>query len=171
MPAPKRVAATVKLELEAGQASPGKVGQALGPHGINIMAFIAAYNAATAQRGLVVPAVVTVYADRSFDLRLRTPPTSVLLARAAGLAKGAAAPARMGRWPSWSASGCARSPEPSCPTSTPATWPPPSGSWPAPPAPWASRSSTPDDPTHPRPPLWRPGRSNPPVPAGWTDAV
>jgi large subunit ribosomal protein L11 len=93
MPAPKRVAATVRIQLEAGQASPGKVGQALGAHGVNIGAVIAAYNAATAaQRGIVVPVLVTVYDDRSFDLQLRTPPTSALLARAAGLPKGAARP-------------------------------------------------------------------------------
>lgn len=93
MPAPKRVAATVRIQLEAGQASPGKVGQALGVHGINIGAFIAAYNAASAaQRGLVVPAEVTIFDDRSFDLQLRTAPTSALLARAAGLASGSGRP-------------------------------------------------------------------------------
>jgi len=93
MPSRKRVAATVKLQLEAGQASPGKVGQALGAHGINIMAFLAAYNAASAnQRGMVVPVVVTIYDDRSFDLQLKTPPTSALLASAAGLAKGSGRP-------------------------------------------------------------------------------
>jgi large subunit ribosomal protein L11 len=93
MPAPKRVAATVRIQLDAGQASPGKVGQALGVHGVNIGAFITAYNAATsAQRGIVVPVLVTVYDDRSFDLQLRTPPTLALLARAAGLPKGAARP-------------------------------------------------------------------------------
>jgi large subunit ribosomal protein L11 len=93
MPARKRVAATVKVQLQAGQASPGKVGQALGAHGINLMAFICAYNAASAaQRGLVVPVVVTVYDDRSFELELRTPPTSALLARAAGLPGGGGRP-------------------------------------------------------------------------------
>jgi large subunit ribosomal protein L11 len=93
MPPRKRVAATVKVQLDAGEASPGKVGQTLGAHGINIMAFMAAYNSATsAQRGLVVPVVVTVYDDHSFDLRLRTPPTSALLARAAGLPKGGGRP-------------------------------------------------------------------------------
>ena len=87
------MAATVRIQLEAGQASPGKVGQALGAHGVNVGAAIAAYNAATAaQRGIVVPVLVTVYEDRSFDLELRTPPTSALLARAAGLPKGAARP-------------------------------------------------------------------------------
>jgi large subunit ribosomal protein L11 len=95
MAAPRRVAATVRIQLEAGQASPGKVGQAVGAHGINVGALIAAYNAASAaQRGIVVPAQVTIYTDRSFDLELRTPPTSALLARAAGLAKGADRPGR-----------------------------------------------------------------------------
>ena len=93
MPSRKRVAATVRVQLEAGQASPGKVGQSLGAHGINIMAFLAAYNAASAnQRGMVVPVVVTIYDDRSFDLQLKTPPTSALLASAAGLAKGSGRP-------------------------------------------------------------------------------
>jgi large subunit ribosomal protein L11 len=93
MSARKRVAATVRIQLEAGQASPGKIGQALGVHGVNIVAFLAAYNAATAaQHGMVVPAVVTIYDDRSFKLELRTPPTSALLARAAGLAGGSGRP-------------------------------------------------------------------------------
>jgi large subunit ribosomal protein L11 len=93
MPSRKRVAATVKIKLEAGQASPGKVGQALGPHGVNIGALIAVYNTASAaRRGMVVPVVVTVYDDRSFDLQLRTPPTSALLASAAGLPKGSGRP-------------------------------------------------------------------------------
>jgi large subunit ribosomal protein L11 len=93
MPSRKRVATTVKLQLEAGQASPGKVGQTLGAHGINIMAFLAAYNAASAnQQGMVVPVVVTIYDDRSFDLQLKTPPTSALLASAAGLVKGSGRP-------------------------------------------------------------------------------
>jgi large subunit ribosomal protein L11 len=93
MPARKRVAATVRIQLEAGQASPGKVGQSLGAHGVNVVAFMTAYNrASAAQRGMVVPAVVTVYDDRSFDLELKTPPTSALLARAAGLPGGSGRP-------------------------------------------------------------------------------
>jgi large subunit ribosomal protein L11 len=89
MAAHKRVAVTVRIQLEAGQASPSKVGQALGAHGVNILAFLTAYNTASAaRRGLVVPVVVTVYDDRSFDLQLKAPPTSALLARAAGLPKG-----------------------------------------------------------------------------------
>lgn len=83
--APKRTVATVKLQLEAGRAAPGKVGQILGPHGVNIMAFIRDYDAATqAQRGDVVPVTVTVYEDRSFTFTVGTPPTSFLLRRAAG---------------------------------------------------------------------------------------
>ena len=93
MPPHRRVAATAKLQLDAGEASPGKVGQSLGAYGINITAFLAAYNrASAAQRGMVVPVVVTVYDDRSFDLELRTPPTSALLARAAGLPRGGGRP-------------------------------------------------------------------------------
>ena len=93
MPARKRVAATVKVQLQAGEASPGKVGQALGAHGINITSLLGAYNAASAsQRGMVVPVVVTIYDDRSFDLQLKTPPTSALLARAAGLPRGSGRP-------------------------------------------------------------------------------
>jgi large subunit ribosomal protein L11 len=93
MPARKRVAATVRIQLEAGQASPGKVGQSLGAYGVNVVAFMTAYNrASAAQRGMAVPAVVTVYDDRSFDLQLKTPPTSALLARAAGLPGGSGRP-------------------------------------------------------------------------------
>jgi large subunit ribosomal protein L11 len=93
MPARKRVAATVRIQLEAGQASPGKVGQSLGAYGVNVVAFMTAYNrASAAQRGMVVPAVVTVYDDRSFDLQRKTPPTSALLARAAGLPGGSGRP-------------------------------------------------------------------------------
>jgi large subunit ribosomal protein L11 len=93
MPARKRVVATLKLQLQAGEASPGKVGQALGVHGVNIVAFVAAYNTATtAQRGMVVPVVVTVHEDRSFDFEVRTPPASALLAGAAGLVKGSGRP-------------------------------------------------------------------------------
>ena len=91
--APKKVLAEVKVELEAGQASPTSVGKSLGPRGINMLEFIRAYNEATAgQRGDVVPAEITIYDDRSFAFRLRTPPTASLVARAAGVAKGAEKP-------------------------------------------------------------------------------
>ena len=90
-PKRKRVAATMRLQLDAGEANPGKVGQALGPHGVNIVEFCRAYNAATeGQRGMVIPVDITIYEDRSFDLTTRTPPTSKLLARAAGIGKGSA---------------------------------------------------------------------------------
>ena len=93
MPAELRVATVVRIQLEAGSASMGKVGQVLGPHGVNIVAVVAEYNAATAsQRGDVVPVDVTIFADRSFALALTSPPTSALLRKAAELAKGAATP-------------------------------------------------------------------------------
>jgi large subunit ribosomal protein L11 len=89
----KKVAATLKLQLEAGQANPGKVGQALGAHGVNIVEFCQRYNAATeARRGSVVPVEVTIHADRTFTFVTRTPPTSKLLLAAAGTARGSARP-------------------------------------------------------------------------------
>jgi len=92
-PANKKVAAVVTIQLDAGQANMGKAGQALGPHGVNIVEIVRTYNAATeAMRGDVVPAVVTIYEDRSFSLVTRTPPTSTLLRKAAGLEKGAGHP-------------------------------------------------------------------------------
>ncbi len=90
---PKKVTAVVRVELDAGTASPVSVGKALGPRGINMAEFIRVYNESTAgQRGDVVPAEVTIFEDRSFTFRLRTPPTASLLARAAGVAKGATKP-------------------------------------------------------------------------------
>jgi large subunit ribosomal protein L11 len=90
---PRKVIATVKLDLDAAQASPITVGKALGARGINMPEFIKAYNAATAaHRGDVIPAVVTVFDDRSFAFETRTPPTAGLLARAAGIVKGSARP-------------------------------------------------------------------------------
>jgi large subunit ribosomal protein L11 len=83
----------VKLQLDAGQANPGKVGQALGALGVNIVEFCRQYNAATdSRRGWVIPAEVTVYADRTFTFLTRTPPTSKLLLAAAGAARGSARP-------------------------------------------------------------------------------
>jgi large subunit ribosomal protein L11 len=92
----KQVQAVVKLQIPAGQANPAPpVGPALGQHGVNIMEFCKQYNARTqAQAGLVVPAVITVYSDRSFTFVTKTPPASVLLKRAAGLAKGSGVPNR-----------------------------------------------------------------------------
>lgn len=93
MASPKRVAAVVNIQLEAGQANMAKAGQALGPHGVNIVEIVRSYNDATDhQRGEIVPAVITVYEDRSFSLDLKTPPTSALLRKAAGLTKGSPHP-------------------------------------------------------------------------------
>ena len=94
--AKRRVAAVVKIQIQAGAATPAPpVGTALGPHGINIMDFCKAYNAATeAQRGTVIPAEITIYEDRTFTFVTKTPPTPVLLRQAAGIDKGATAPRR-----------------------------------------------------------------------------
>jgi large subunit ribosomal protein L11 len=92
----KKVVALVKLQCPAGQANPSPpVGPALGQHGVNIMEFCKAFNARTQDKqGLIIPAVITVYADRSFTFELRTPPASVLLKRAAKIAKGSGDPNR-----------------------------------------------------------------------------
>jgi large subunit ribosomal protein L11 len=83
----KKVTGLVKLQLAAGKASPAPpVGPALGPHGINIMAFCKEFNAKTQGSDMIIPVVLTVYSDRSFSMILKTPPTSVLLKKAAGLA-------------------------------------------------------------------------------------
>jgi large subunit ribosomal protein L11 len=94
--AKKTVTALVKLQIAAGQANPAPpVGPALGQHGVNIMDFCKQYNARTqAQTGLIVPVIVTIYSDRSFTFETKTPPASVLLKRAAGLAKGSGVPNR-----------------------------------------------------------------------------
>jgi large subunit ribosomal protein L11 len=88
--AKKKLAAVVKIQIEAGAATPAPpVGTALGPHGLNIMDFCKAYNAATEnQRGTVVPVEISVYEDRSFSFVLKTPPTPFLLRKAAGIEKG-----------------------------------------------------------------------------------
>jgi large subunit ribosomal protein L11 len=92
----KTVQAIIKLQIPAGQANPAPpVGPALGQHGVNIMEFCKQYNAVTQQQaGLIIPAVITVYTDRSFTFVTKTPPASVLLKRAAGLAKGSGVPNR-----------------------------------------------------------------------------
>src|SRR5436309_3392670 len=89
--AKKRVAAIVKIQIPAGNATPAPpVGTALGPHGVNIMDFCKMYNAQTeSQRGTIVPVEITIFADRSFTFVTKTPPTPVLLRAAAGLDKGA----------------------------------------------------------------------------------
>ena len=92
----KKVLAVVKIQIPAGQATPAPpVGTALGPHGVAIMDFCKAYNAATEQqRGTIVPVDITVYEDRTFTFVLKTPPTPVLLRQAAGLDKAATNPGR-----------------------------------------------------------------------------
>ncbi len=92
----KKVVAVVKLQLPAGSASPAPpVGPALGQHGVNIMEFCKAFNGETKNMaGLIVPAVVTIYNDRSFSYVLKSPPAAVLLKQAAGIAKGSGVPNR-----------------------------------------------------------------------------
>jgi large subunit ribosomal protein L11 len=92
----KKIIGQVKLQIAAGKATPAPpVGTALGPHGVNIMDFCKAFNAKTAaQDGLIIPAVVTVYADRSYSFITKTPPAAVLLKRAANIAKGSGEPNR-----------------------------------------------------------------------------
>jgi large subunit ribosomal protein L11 len=90
----KKVAGLIKLQIQAGAANPAPpVGPALGQHGVNIMDFCKAYNAATEnERGNIVPVEITVYEDRSFDFILKTPPASRLILKAAGLEKGSGQP-------------------------------------------------------------------------------
>ena len=92
----KKVQAIVKLQIAAGKATPAPpVGTALGPQGVNIMDFCKNFNARTAKdEGLIIPVVVTVYADRSYTFITKTPPAPVLLKRAANIAKGSAEPNR-----------------------------------------------------------------------------
>jgi len=93
---PKKVQAVVKLQVSAGAATPAPpVGSALGPHGINIMEFCKQFNARTAsQPGMIIPVVVTIYADRSFTFITKTPPAAILLLKELGIEKGSAAPNR-----------------------------------------------------------------------------
>ena len=92
----KKVIANIKLQIQAGKASPSPpIGPALGQHGVNIMEFCKAYNAMTQnQEGMIIPVIITVYADRSFSFITKTPPTSVLLKQAAKIAKGSGDPKR-----------------------------------------------------------------------------
>lgn len=92
----KKVIAVVKLQLPAGSATPAPpVGPALGQHGVNIMEFCKAFNAETkSQAGLIIPALVTIYNDRTFTYILKSPPAAVLLKQAAGIAKGSSIPNR-----------------------------------------------------------------------------
>jgi large subunit ribosomal protein L11 len=95
-PRRKRVAAIVKVQLPAGQATPAPpVGTALGPHGVNIMDFCKQYNAATeGQRGNIIPVEITIFEDRSFEFITKTPPAPELIKKAAGVAKGSGEPNR-----------------------------------------------------------------------------
>ncbi len=92
----KKVTAMVKLQVPAGKANPSPpVGPALGQHGVNIMEFCKTFNAQTqSQEGLIIPVVITIYADRSFTFVTKTPPAGVLLKQAAGIAKGSKEPNR-----------------------------------------------------------------------------
>lgn len=91
MPPKKKVAALVKVALQAGAATPAPpVGTALGPHGVNIMEFVKAYNAQTeSQRGNVIPVEITIYEDRTFSFITKTPPAAELIKKAAGIKSGA----------------------------------------------------------------------------------
>ena len=93
-PRRKRLAAVVKVQLPAGQATPAPpVGTALGPHGVNIMDFVKQYNAATeGQRGNIIPVEISIYEDRTFTFITKTPPASVLIKKAIGLEKGSGVP-------------------------------------------------------------------------------
>ena len=94
MPSKKKVAAIVKVAIQAGSATPAPpVGTALGPHGVNIMEFVKAYNAKTeAMRGTIVPAEITIYEDRTFTFITKTPPAAELIKKAAGIQKGSGKP-------------------------------------------------------------------------------
>ena len=96
MPPKKKIAALVKVQLQAGSATPAPpVGTALGPHGVNIMDFCKAYNAQTeSMRGNVIPVEITIYEDRSFDFITKTPPAAELIKQAAGVDKGSGVPNR-----------------------------------------------------------------------------
>jgi len=93
-PRKKKIAAVVKVQLQAGQATPAPpVGTALGPHGVNIMDFCRQYNAATeSQRGNIIPVEITIFEDRSFTFVTKTPPAPELIKKAAGVQKGSGEP-------------------------------------------------------------------------------
>ncbi|RKX62964.1 MAG: 50S ribosomal protein L11 [Thermodesulfobacteriota bacterium] len=92
----KKVLSYIKLQIPAGQANPSPpVGPALGQHGVNIMEFVKAFNAKTQdQIGMIIPVVITVYADRSFSFIMKTPPAAILLKKAANIEKGSGIPNR-----------------------------------------------------------------------------
>jgi len=92
----KKIVANIKLQVPAGQANPSPpIGPALGQHGVNIMEFCKTFNARTqGQEGMIIPVVITVYADRSFTFITKTPPAAILLKKAAQIAKGSSEPNR-----------------------------------------------------------------------------
>ncbi|MCK8602693.1 50S ribosomal protein L11 [Desulfoferrobacter suflitae] len=92
----KKVVANIKLQVPAGQANPSPpIGPALGQHGVNIMEFCKAFNAKTqGQEGMIIPVVITVFADRSFTFITKTPPAAILLKKSAQIAKGSSEPNR-----------------------------------------------------------------------------
>lgn len=92
----KKILSYIKLQIPAGQANPSPpVGPALGQHGVNIMEFVKAFNAKTQdQMGMIIPVVITVYADRSFSFIMKTPPAAILLKKAANVEKGSGIPNR-----------------------------------------------------------------------------
>ena len=136
----KKVVGQVKLQITAGAANPSPpVGPALGQRGVNIMEFCKAFNAQTQNmQGLIIPVIVTVFADRSFTFITKSPPASVLLIKASGACQGFADPqqeqGRQGR----PAPRSRKSPKPRSRISTPRTWKARSGRSKAPPARWAS---------------------------------
>ena len=124
----KKIQAVVKLQCPAGAATPAPpVGTALGPHGVNIMEFVKQFNARTqSQSGMVIPVVVTIFADRTFTFITKTPPAPNLLLKEAGIEKGSGQPNRtkVGRSPERRSR---RSPRSRWPISTPPTWTAPCG--------------------------------------------
>ena len=92
----KKIKGTIKLQVPAGKANPSPpVGPALGQHGVNIMEFCKTFNAQTqGKEGMIVPVLITVYTDRSFSFIMKSPPASILLKQAAGIAKGSSEPAK-----------------------------------------------------------------------------
>ena len=142
-PKKKKLAAIVKLQIKAGMANPAPpVGPALGQHGVNIMEFCKAYNAATeSQRGDVVPVEISIYEDRSFDFKLKTPPAARLLLKAAGVEKGSGTP-HTTKVASVTTAQLRRSRRSSRSISTRTTSTPRPRSSPAPPGRWGSPSPT-----------------------------
>ena len=139
--AEKKIATVIKLQIPAGKANPAPpVGPALGAAQVNIMQFCQAFNAATQDKmGDIIPVVITVFEDRTFDFVCKTPPAAHLIKKELGLKGGSAVPQR-DKVGQLTRSSSPRSPRSRCPTSMPTTLTPPRRSLPAPPVPWASPS-------------------------------